>query len=296
MVPGEVDVERSAAVVAFEPVAEEVFAAVGVASLEEDVGDRVGGVAVVGSDTERSFGVLEGVGEVAGLVVGEGVLSEERPVFAVLGLERLEHGQELFGEVGDARAAASEDEQAVGEPDHEHVARELVEVLSNEPERLVTVAFDHQADGLDVLLLAPGGVDGELPGVGDGLPGPGHIHGVQLEQAFGGVRYRESVVCLDRLGDGQVGAVDLREEAVDGLDVLFSGLRRLCCQRKLVAVFDSRSVCHGAPPSCVTLVSCVYTNGNIASAGGQRRLRGMKLCQIRMRVFTLSARGTKVQE
>ena len=197
------------------------------------------------------MGVFERVVEVAGLVVGECVLSEECPVLAVLGLERLEHGQELFREVGDARAAASEDQQAVGEPDHEHVAWELVEVLADEPERLVPVAFDHEADGLDVLLLAFGGVDGEFSGVGDGLSGPSHVHGVHLEQGFGGVGDSEPLVGLNRLGEGQVCAVDLREEAVDGLDVLFSGLRRLCCQGKFVAVCDSRSVCHGAPPSCV---------------------------------------------
>ena len=91
LVPGEVYVERSAAVVAFEPVAEEVGATIGVAGLEEDVGDRVGGVAVVGSDAQGAFGVFESVVKVSCLVVCEGVLSEERPVFAVLGLERLEH-------------------------------------------------------------------------------------------------------------------------------------------------------------------------------------------------------------
>ena len=152
-------------------------------------------------------------------MVGEGVLSEERPVLAVLRLERLEHGQELFREVGDACAAASEDQQAVGEPDHEHVAWELVEVLADEPERLVAVAFDHQADGLDMLLLALCGVDGEFPGVGDGLSGPGHVHGVHLKQCFGGVGDSETLVGLNRLDDCLVRAVYLGEEAVDGLDV-----------------------------------------------------------------------------
>ena len=83
------DVEGSATVVAVEPVSKEVGAAVGVAGLEEDVGDGVGCVGVVGPDVEGVLGVSEGVVEVSGLVVGEGVLSEEGPVVAVVGFESL---------------------------------------------------------------------------------------------------------------------------------------------------------------------------------------------------------------
>ena len=86
----------------------------------------MGRVGVVWPDVEGALGVLEGVVEVSGLVVGEGVLSEECPVVAVVGLEGLKHCEKLVWEVGDACAAASEDEEAVGEPDHEHVSRELV--------------------------------------------------------------------------------------------------------------------------------------------------------------------------
>ena len=79
------DVEGSATVVAVEPVSKEIGPAVGVAGLEEDVGDGVGGVGVVWPDVEGVLGVSEGVVEVSGLVVGEGVLSEECPVVAVVG-------------------------------------------------------------------------------------------------------------------------------------------------------------------------------------------------------------------
>ncbi len=164
-----------------------------------------------------------GVRELAGFVVGEGVLPQERPVLAVVGFERFEDGEQLFGEVGDARAGAAEYEQAAGEAHHEHVAGEVRQMLADEPERLASVAFDHEGYGFGLLSLAAGGAEGELAGEGGGFARLRHVAAIHEVKGVQGAGEREGVVELNRGGDFGFGAVNLGEEAVDALDVALGG-------------------------------------------------------------------------
>ena len=96
-------------------------------------------------------------------------------------------------------------------------------MLADESEGLAVIAFDHEIDGVDVLALAPGGVDGEGLGSGDFLLGAGHVVAVHGEESVGGVGDGESVVGLDGLGECDLRAVDLSEESVDAFDVVVGG-------------------------------------------------------------------------
>ena len=109
-------------------------------------------------------------------------------------------------------------------------------MLSDESEGLAVVALDHEVDGVDVLTLAPGGVDGEGLCAGDLLLGSGHVVAVHGEEGVGSVGDGERVVGLDGLCESELRSVDLGEEAVDTFDVVVGGGVGLGGERKLVAV------------------------------------------------------------
>ena len=58
--PGQVDIEGSSAVVVPGPFFQELSSVRGGASFEEDVGDGMGSVCIVGTGLERSLGEAEG--------------------------------------------------------------------------------------------------------------------------------------------------------------------------------------------------------------------------------------------
>ena len=174
---------------------------------------------------KRALGEGKRLVEASGLVVGEGVLSEECPVVAVARLQLLEHGVKLIREVLHARAAASEKVQAVGDAHHHGVARELVQVLKSNGEGLGAVAVDEESDAFDVLLLAAGCASHKLLRLGYACLGFCRRAAEHLHHAQPGVGQRKAFVRIYRLLKELLRAVALFEQNVNAFDIMLGGRR-----------------------------------------------------------------------
>ena len=240
--------KRRAIVIPAQPVAQEVPPVRVVAALEIHMRYRMRGMRASRPRRERSLRQRQRIVKPPYFVMRECVLPQERPVVAVARLQPGQHPVQLIREVLHARAAAAQHIQPVGHPQQQGVAREFVQMLQYQPQRLRPLPADEQRDGVRVLPLAPRGALGELlpsrrARLGVRRRRPKHLHQRQAR-----ISKREPLVRLYRLLKPLFGPIALLQQQVNPLRIMLRRLDRVRGQRQPIAVAYHSCGSHNSLP------------------------------------------------
>ncbi len=229
--------QQAAAVEIGKPLGHEGGGGLVVARLVQGVGQGMSAVGVGRPLFERAFGELATAVPLTGLEQGERVGSQEPPVVAIVGGERLQQ-LELLGLAADPSAESDRAEDPRGRRQRQCVSWVLLQMLLGHRKRCWHLAGDQVLDDGDVLLLSRGAVVGELHRrldqiASDFASAVDVVITGQRGMGEGEVGVGGDGVCQP-LSDKSVG----RQHAVGSVDISVERLDRRCGHLETVAILE----------------------------------------------------------